>query len=75
MSNVTISIDADMLVKVKQHAAKRGISVNALVKQLLTKELGSDNPAWIESFFEMGDRLGLRSGDGRPLTREEIYDR
>ena len=75
MRNVTISLETDMLTKVKQHAAKRGMSVNALIKQLLTKELGGDDPSWLESFFQNADDLNLQSLDGKPLSREEIYDR
>ena len=75
MRNVTISLDADLLGQVKRHAAKKGMSVNALIKQLLTRELGTDEQGWLEEFFAQADRLGLRSTDGKPLTREEIYDR
>ncbi len=75
MRNVTISLESDMLSKVKAHAARRGISVNALIKQLLTQELGGDDPNWLESFFKKTDELKLQSSDGRPLTRAEIYNR
>ena len=75
MRNVTISLEADMLSRVKQHASKRGLSVNALIKLLLTKELAVDDPDWLEAFFAKADQLGLRSADGQPLARAEIYDR
>lgn len=75
MRNVTISIEADLLARVKAHAAKRGVSVNALIKQLLSKELAIDDRDWLETFFQKADDLGLRSGDGIPLSRSEIYDR
>ena len=75
MRNVTISLEADLLARVKCHAAKKGVSVNGLIKQLLTRELGVDDEKWLEEFFAKADRLGLRSTDGEPLSRAEIYNR
>jgi hypothetical protein len=75
MRNVTISLESDMLARVKQHAAKKGVSVDALIKQLLNRELADAEQSWLEDFFEKADRIGLGSVDGVPLSREEIYDR
>jgi hypothetical protein len=42
---------------------------------MLRREIGEDDQDWADRFLERGRKLGLSSGDGRPMTREEIYDR
>lgn len=73
--NVNLSLDSDLLARVKKLAAARGLSVDALIVQLLSKEVAEGEAGWIEGFFGNADRLGLRSKDGIALTDVEIYDR
>ncbi len=73
--NVTISVEEDLLARVKRHAAQRGLSVNAFIKQLLRKELALDDEDWLEAFFQRADEMNAHSADGKPLMRVEIYDR
>jgi len=75
MKNVTISIGESLLALCKKRAAQKGVSLNALIKGLLQREVLADDADWIEEFFRKGDELGLRSVDGKPMRREEIYDR
>jgi hypothetical protein len=37
--------------------------------------MGREGPSWAESVVVLSNELNVRSSDGKPLRREEIYNR
>jgi hypothetical protein len=73
MSNVTISIDEDLLQAGRQYAERNQTSLNGMVRQLLEGTVRSQEGGWIDDCFELMDRAGADS-KGRRWRREELYD-
>jgi predicted transcriptional regulator len=74
-TNVTLKIDTRLLKKVKILAAQQETSISALLTAALEEQVGRDDgyeQAKRRALANMGK--GFDSG-GRPLTREEIYER
>ena len=73
--NVTLSIDDEVVARARELAARRGTSVNQLIRDYL-EELASDMTAE-EILGELEDLWRTSSGDsaGRGWTREEIHER
>ncbi len=75
MPNVTVRIDDERLLrKVRVIAARRGLSLSALVREMFRQLAGADD-AWEEARRRALASLerGVRAG-GRPLAREEAHD-
>jgi HSP90 family molecular chaperone len=76
--NITLSLPREVLKKGKMLAAKRGISLNELVRELL--QMTAENE---EGYRTAADRQVKRMKEGMPLgtkgkipwQREELYQR
>jgi hypothetical protein len=74
-TNVTLKIDTELLREIKILAAREGTSISALMTELLAKRVKRD------LHYEQAKRRALarlREGldlGGRPLSRDEIYER
>jgi predicted transcriptional regulator len=61
MANVTISLPDELLRRAREYAAKRGSSLNALIRGQLEREVAT-SPAAVD---EMVERLKRASGRSR----------
>ncbi len=76
MKNITLSVDEDVLVAVRRHAAERNSTVNALVREYLTNLAGHEDRAkrararLRQLSRESQGKLGKKT-----WSREELHDR
>jgi plasmid stability protein len=77
MTNLTLTVDEEVLRKARIRALELGTSVNALVRDYLQRLAGRSAAAeGIAEFFEATQGTGAGSGpEGRTWTRDELYDR
>lgn len=78
MTNLTLTIDAEVLKKARMHALERDTSVNALVRRYLEDLAGQGStPADpIAGLLELARSADAGSGPGgRAWTRDELYER
>jgi hypothetical protein len=79
MANLTISVDAEALKRVRIKALEQGSSANALLREYLDSYVDNDadrerRRQALEEAFEIARRVGARSG-GITWKREDLYDR
>lgn len=77
MTNLTLTIDEDILRRARIRALELGTSVNALARDYITQIAGGSTAAeGISEFFDATKGAGAGSGtEGRSWTRDDIYDR
>ena len=73
MTNITISLDDDLLAAGRQYAKDHNTSLNALIRQLIEKNVQLDLQNWLNAGFQLMDRAEINSG-GKYWKREELYD-
>ena len=73
MPNITLSIDDDLLEAGRKYAREHNTSLNALVRELLTKTVTRSNARRLEDAFRLADRYHF-SSKGKKWKREELYD-
>ena len=74
MGNVTISLDEELIKSSRAYAAKKNISLNAMIRNMLKK---TTNPSvnWLDNYFEVVDQINLNSNLQPEIwKREELYD-
>lgn len=77
MTNVTFSVDDDLLRKARRLALDRDTTVTQLLREFLEKLVASESSTAkqrAEEFRRVADRLARDAG-GFKFDREEIYDR
>lgn len=77
MARLTLRVDDDVLRRARARALDEGTSVNALVRDYLTRLAndGSRGTA-LDGFLAIAEASHASSGpNGRQWTREELYDR
>jgi hypothetical protein len=74
-TNLTLTVDSDILRRARVQALEQGTSVNALVRQFLARLAGRSRPAdGISEFFAAVRGTGAASGPvGRTWSRDDIY--
>jgi hypothetical protein len=77
MTNVTLTVDEEILRRARIRALEMGTSVNALVREYLGRLAGRSTAAeGIAEFFKATQGAGAGSGPaGRTWTRDDLYDR
>jgi hypothetical protein len=77
MTNLTLTVDEDILRMARIKALERGTSVNALVREYLNQLVGRSTAAdGIVEFFAATKGAGAASGsEGRSWSRDELYER
>jgi plasmid stability protein len=77
MTNLTLTVDEEVLRRARIRALELGTSVNALVRDYLRQLAGGSTAAeGIAEFFEATKGARAGSGpEGRTWTRDELYDR
>jgi hypothetical protein len=74
MRNITLSFPDDVIKRGKEYASRRGISLNALVREALRREIEREEQDATGVFLDVIASTGGRSG-GWQWSRDELYDR
>lgn len=74
MRNITLSFPDDVIRRGKDYARRRGISLNALVRDALRREIEREERDATGVLLEVMASAGGRSGEWR-WSREELYER
>jgi plasmid stability protein len=76
VSNLTITIDDDLLRRARVRALQQGTSVNALLREYLEAFAGADSFAAARRRFVELARRSTSGGKGRRRwTRDELHER
>jgi len=77
MKNITLAVDENVLAKVRRAAARKDTTVNALVRDYLTRLAEQDDRAANarQELVELAKRSTWNPGPGWKWNREDIYDR
>lgn len=77
MTNLTISVDDQVLRRARRRALEGGTSVNAVLGDYLARYAGANETAQaVGEFLELAAAADARSGaGGRTWTRDELHDR
>jgi plasmid stability protein len=77
MTNLTLTVDEDILRMARIKALEQGTSVNALVREYLRQLAGHSTAAeGVAEFFGATTGAGAGSGpEGRSWIRDELYER
>ena len=73
--NVTLSIDIEVIQKVRRRAAAMGTSVNQLVREYLDQLAGKTDPIADAAEFECLSHLAQGRSRGWRFNREELHER
>ncbi len=73
MKNITISVDEKVLEAGREYAKKHDISLNALIRKLLTQTVQPESEDWLDECFLLMDKADAYS-DGEKWSREDLYD-
>jgi hypothetical protein len=74
MRNITLSIPEDMVDRGREYARRRGISLNALIRESLLREIERNAGDATGALLAAMDATDGHSG-GRRWTREELHER
>lgn len=77
MTNLTLTVEEEVLRKARIRALELGTSVNALVRGYLSRLAGRSTAAeGITEFLAATKDAGASSGpEGRTWSRDDLYDR
>jgi predicted HicB family RNase H-like nuclease len=77
MTNLTLTIDDELLKRARIRALEQDTSVNALVREYLERLAGqAKGQDAIKAVLELAKRSSSGSGPGgRTWTRDELYER
>ena len=78
MKNITVSVDEETYCRAEEWAARRGLSVSALVKEYLNNLPQRSPSPPSKTLSEVIADIRARGGGIDPsenLTRDELYDR
>ncbi len=73
MANITISIDEALLNAGREYARAHNTSLNAMIRQLLEKNVSRKSGQWLDECLKLMDQVQADSR-GKKWTREELYD-
>ena len=73
MPNVTISIEEKILKASRAYAKKHGLSLNALIREMLFKRVFRSSTHWIDECYAFMDSLDADSR-GKTWERNDLYD-
>lgn len=76
MANLTLTLDDDVLRRARIRALEQGTSVNAIVREQLTRFAEADADAALDSFLASAAESDASSGPaGRSWSRDELHER
>lgn len=73
MANITISIDEELLNAGREYARAHNTSLNAMIRQLLEKNVSKKSGQWLDECLKLMDQVQADSR-GETWTREGLYD-
>ncbi|MBK8946700.1 MAG: hypothetical protein IPM32_15710 [Ignavibacteriae bacterium] len=73
MPNLTLSFNEDLLNKSRKYAKEKGISLNTLIREMLTKTVQNDSTNWLDDCFKVMDKSSANSY-GKKWNREDLYN-
>lgn len=74
MPNVTLSIQENLLKVGREYAHKHHISLNALIRDLLSKTVTKKaSSSWLDGCFKLMDKSKVRLKN-KKFHREDLYD-
>jgi hypothetical protein len=74
MTNLTVVIDSDVLLRARKRALDQGTSVNALLRSYLESYVGQQNRAVaMKKLVQRATSARLRSG--KAWTRDDLHER
>lgn len=73
--NVTLSLDERLLERARKLAARRGISLNQMIRDYLAEVTGGPSPEDLASELDALWRESRGDSRGWRFNREELYDR
>ena len=73
MSNLTISLNNELIKSGRDYAKQHNTSINALIRELLKKKVEDSSINWLEECFLLMDKLNVNS-KGKKWNREDLYD-
>ncbi len=76
MSNLTITVDDEVLKRARVRALQQGTSVNAVLREYLAAFAGGESMLAVRKRFgELARRAASASAGRRPWTRDELHER
>jgi hypothetical protein len=72
MSNVTISVEDNLLKAGRLYAKNHGTTLNSLLRKLLRQTVEQDSDFWLDECFKLMDQAGGDS-KGKKWKREDLY--
>lgn len=73
MANLTITINDDLLRRARVRAAEQDTSVNAVLREELTRYAGEDPGVTAAVSFVEFAKVNGGSSEGRTWSRDELY--
>lgn len=73
--NVTLSLDDKLLERARKLAARRGVSLNQMIRDYLSEAAGDPSPADVIAELDALWAEGRGDSRGWRFNREELYDR
>ena len=74
MRNITLSFPDDVVERGREYARRRGVSLNALIRDALRRMIETESAQATKAVLEAMDKAGGNSG-GRAWTLDELYER
>jgi hypothetical protein len=76
MPNITLAIEESLLEKAREFSARKGTTVNALVRELLTETIDRDKriEEARKGLLELMQTSTARMGPDYKWNREELYE-
>lgn len=77
MTNLTVTVDQDLVRRARARAAAQGRSLSAVVGEMLEQYAGrSEGAEVLKAIFAIADGSGAAVGEaGITWTRDQLYDR
>ena len=72
MSNVTLSIDNELLEKGRNYARLHHTSLNHMIRESIREKVEAESPAWLEEAFGIMDEL-KSAKKSSSWKREDLY--
>ncbi|MEI8096276.1 MAG: hypothetical protein WCG80_18850 [Spirochaetales bacterium] len=72
MTNITLSIDEELLKLGREYARTQNLSFNVLVRRLVEQTVTKKDSQWLDATFEYIDE-NVKSAEGITWKREDLY--
>ena len=73
MTNITLALDDDLLQASREYAQQHQLSLNAFIRDLLTRTVTSSKQVWVEECLSHLEMAGGNSR-GQSWKRDDLYD-